>query len=77
MEQPLPRNRTFDELAIGDNAALARIVGRDDIDLFAAVSRDTNPAHRDADFAAAALTVMASRGQISGALVGGIPTFCR
>jgi hypothetical protein len=37
MEQPLPRNSIVDELAIGDNAALARIVGRDDIDLLAAV----------------------------------------
>lgn len=52
MEQRLLRNRTFDELAIGDGASMVRIVGRDDIELFAAVSGDTNPAHLDATFAA-------------------------
>lgn len=46
------RNRTFDELKVGDSASLVRIVGRDDIDLFAAVSGDVNPAHLDATFAA-------------------------
>ncbi|HVO91846.1 MAG TPA: bifunctional enoyl-CoA hydratase/phosphate acetyltransferase [Terriglobales bacterium] len=45
-------NRTFDELNVGDSASLVRIVGRDDIDLFAAVSGDVNPAHLDATFAA-------------------------
>jgi phosphate acetyltransferase len=45
-------NRTFDELKLGDSASLVRIVGRDDIDLFAAVSGDVNPAHLDATFAA-------------------------
>lgn len=48
----LLRNRTYDELAIGDSASIVRIVGRDDIDLFAAVSGDVNPAHVDAAFAA-------------------------
>ncbi|PZU91219.1 MAG: enoyl-CoA hydratase [Chelatococcus sp.] len=52
MEQRLLRNRTFEELAIGDGASMVRIVGRDDIELFAAVSGDTNPAHLDATFAA-------------------------
>ncbi len=48
----LLHNRTFDELAIGDTASLTRSVGRDDIDLFAAVSGDVNPAHLDSTFAA-------------------------
>lgn len=52
MTDQLLRNRTFDELAIGDVASLVRIVGRDDIELFAAVSGDVNPAHLDAAFAA-------------------------
>ncbi|MCU4179596.1 bifunctional enoyl-CoA hydratase/phosphate acetyltransferase [Bosea sp. BH3] len=52
MDQELLRNRTFDELAIGESASLVRLVGRDDIDLFAAVSGDVNPAHLDAAFAA-------------------------
>lgn len=46
------KNYTFDELDVGDCASLVRIVGRDDIDLFAAVSGDVNPAHLDATFAA-------------------------
>jgi phosphate acetyltransferase len=52
MDQTVIKNRTFDELAIGESASLVRIVGRDDIDLFAAVSGDENPAHLDAVFAA-------------------------
>ncbi|MCC7041215.1 MAG: bifunctional enoyl-CoA hydratase/phosphate acetyltransferase [Burkholderiales bacterium] len=46
------RNRTFDELAPGDTASIVRVAARDDIDLFAAVSGDVNPAHLDAAFAA-------------------------
>jgi phosphate acetyltransferase len=46
------KNCTFDELKVGDSASLVRIVGRDDIDLFAAVSGDVNTAHLDATFAA-------------------------
>lgn len=49
------RNRTFDELKPGDAASIVRVVGRDDIDLFAAVSGDVNPAHLDAAFAATGL----------------------
>ncbi len=52
MNKEFLKNRTFDELQPGDAASLVRIVGRDDIDLFAAVSGDVNPAHLDATFAA-------------------------
>jgi phosphate acetyltransferase len=52
MDQTVLKNRTFDELTIGESASLIRIVGRDDIDLFATVSGDVNPAHLDAAFAA-------------------------
>lgn len=45
------RNRTFDEIQTGDTASIVRLVGQDDIDLFAAVSGDENPAHLDAAFA--------------------------
>jgi acyl dehydratase len=44
-------NRTFDELAIGDNAMLVRTVTQRDIEMFAAVSGDVNPAHVDPEFA--------------------------
>lgn len=36
------KNRTYDELQVGDTASLGRIAGRDDIDLFAKVSGDVN-----------------------------------
>ncbi|WP_439594363.1 bifunctional enoyl-CoA hydratase/phosphate acetyltransferase [Falsiroseomonas sp.] len=55
MDQDLLRNRTFDELQPGDTASVVRIVGRDDIELFASVSGDVNPAHLDAAFAATGL----------------------
>lgn len=44
-------NRTFDEIAIGESASLRRILTKDDILLFAAVSGDVNPAHVDEEFA--------------------------
>ncbi|SLN34749.1 Phosphate acetyltransferase [Pseudoruegeria aquimaris] len=47
-------NRTFDEIAPGDSAALTRTLTTRDIDLFAVMSGDVNPAHMDAEFAAAA-----------------------
>jgi len=52
MDQNFLRNRTFDALEIGESASLMRIASRDDIDLFAALSGDVNPAHLDACFAA-------------------------
>ncbi|HYS64878.1 MAG TPA: bifunctional enoyl-CoA hydratase/phosphate acetyltransferase [Paraburkholderia sp.] len=51
MNDNLLRNRTFDELAIGESASLVRVAVQNDIDLFAAVSGDINPAHVDAAFA--------------------------
>ncbi|WP_144157418.1 bifunctional enoyl-CoA hydratase/phosphate acetyltransferase [Paraburkholderia sp. BCC1885] len=51
MNETLLHNRTFDELAIGESASLVRIAGQNDIDLFAAMSGDVNPAHMDAAFA--------------------------
>lgn len=41
------RNHTFAALRIGDEAALTRTVGVNDISLFAAVTGDVNPAHLD------------------------------
>ena len=48
----LLHNRTFDELTLGESASLVRTAGLDDIQLFAAMSGDVNPAHVDAAFAA-------------------------
>jgi phosphate acetyltransferase len=47
MDAAVLRNRTFDQLRVGDTASIVRIVARDDIDLFAKVSGDVNPSHLD------------------------------
>jgi phosphate butyryltransferase len=45
-------NRTFDEMTIGETASLSHTVTQRDIDLFATVTGDVNPAHVDPVFAA-------------------------
>ncbi|HUI22438.1 MAG TPA: bifunctional enoyl-CoA hydratase/phosphate acetyltransferase [Methylocella sp.] len=45
------QNRTFDELTIGETACLARTLTYKDIELFAIMSGDINPAHVDEAFA--------------------------
>jgi acyl dehydratase len=47
----LIENRTFDELKIGESARLSRTLTRKDIELFAILSGDVNPAHVDDEFA--------------------------
>ena len=44
-------NRTFDELRVGDSASLVRGLTQHDIELFAVMSGDVNPAHVDEAFA--------------------------
>lgn len=44
-------NKTFDELKIGDSAQIERTLNLQDIELFAAMSGDVNPAHVDLEFA--------------------------
>ncbi len=44
-------NRTFDEMEVGEHASLSRTVVQQDIDLFAVVSGDINPAHLDPAYA--------------------------
>lgn len=46
-------NRSFDEIRVGDSAELVRTLTAQDIDAFAVVSGDVNPAHVDAEFAEA------------------------
>ncbi|MBN8530573.1 MAG: bifunctional enoyl-CoA hydratase/phosphate acetyltransferase [Alphaproteobacteria bacterium] len=45
------QNITFDELTIGQSATLSRKLTQNDIDLFAVVSGDVNPAHMNVEFA--------------------------
>lgn len=44
-------NRTYDEIAVGDSACLTRTLKVQDIELFAVMSGDENPAHVDAEYA--------------------------
>jgi acyl dehydratase len=44
-------NKCFDEINIGDSASLVRILTRDDVNLFAVMSGDINPAHFDEEYA--------------------------
>jgi phosphotransacetylase len=63
-------NHTFDEIGIGDSAGLSHRLTEQDIDLFALVSGDVNPA-MPSTLDAAALCKMADRGQIIGGIVDG------
>ena len=47
----LIENRTFEEIAIGESATLQRTLRRQDIELFAVMSGDVNPAHLDEEYA--------------------------
>src|ERR1700758_5579550 len=44
-------NKTFDEISVGDTASLSRRLTREDIELFAVMSGDINPAHLDEQYA--------------------------
>jgi len=44
-------NHTFDEIRVGDGAHLIRTLKAEDIQLFAAMSGDVNPAHVDPEYA--------------------------
>ncbi|WP_317205388.1 bifunctional enoyl-CoA hydratase/phosphate acetyltransferase [Janthinobacterium sp.] len=46
------RNRTFEQIAVGDTAAIERTLSTEDIQLFAVMSGDDNPQHIDPEFAA-------------------------
>lgn len=51
MSEPLIENRTFDEIEVGESAALERTLSWKDIELFAVMSGDVNPAHVDPEYA--------------------------
>ncbi len=44
-------NRTFDEIELGETASLVRTLSRKDIELFAIMSGDVNPAYVDDEYA--------------------------
>jgi acyl dehydratase len=49
--EPVIENRTFDEIAVGESASLERTLTWEDIELFAVMSGDVNPAHVDPEYA--------------------------
>jgi len=49
---PMIENRTYEEISVGDSASLTRTLTHQDIELFALVSGDVNPAHMDPAYAA-------------------------
>ena len=66
-------NHTFDELAVGESASLVRRLRRADIELFAILSGDVNPAHLDDQFAARSLfRHVVAHGMWSGALFSAV-----
>ncbi len=72
-ELAIVRNRTFDEIAIGDSATIERTLGKQDIQLFALLSGDVNPQHLDEDFAAATrFQGVIAHGMLGGALISAV-----
>jgi phosphotransacetylase/acyl dehydratase len=66
-------NRVFDEIAIGDSASLTRVITAQDIQLFAVVSGDVNPAHLDPDYAKNDIFHgIIAHGMLGGALISSV-----
>src|SRR5690606_6201933 len=67
------RNRTFDELSIGDSASIERTLAQEDIQLFALLSGDHNPTHVDPEFAASTrYSGVIAHGMWGGALISAV-----
>jgi phosphate acetyltransferase len=73
LDTELIENYTFDEISIGQSARLLRTLTLGDIEAFAAVSGDTNPAHLDAEYANDTLFHgVIAHGMWSGALISAL-----
>jgi phosphate acetyltransferase len=73
LDTELIENYTFDEISIGQSARLLRTLTLADIEAFAAVSGDTNPAHLDAEYANETLFHgVIAHGMWSGALISAL-----
>ena len=67
------RNRTFDELNVGDSACIERTLTQEDIQLFAVLSGDLNPQHIDPAFAASTrFHGVIAHGMWGGALISAV-----
>lgn len=66
-------NITFDELAVGQSARLVRTLNLQDIQAFAAVSGDINPAHLNVEYADASMFHgVIAHGMLGGALISAL-----
>lgn len=66
-------NKIFSELTVGDTASASRTLNREDIDLFAALSGDVNPAHVDEAFAQSDMFhAIVGHGMWAGALISSV-----
>jgi len=73
MSEELLVNRTFDEIAVGDEASLSRRFEQQDLDLFALTTGDVNPAIMNPAFAKADfLHQVAAHGLLSGGLIAAV-----
>ncbi|MCW8399432.1 bifunctional enoyl-CoA hydratase/phosphate acetyltransferase [Legionella sp. PATHC038] len=73
MDKEFLENVTFDELTLGQQASFNRILTQEDIDLFAAMSGDINPAHVDPIFAQSDLFHgVVGHGMWSGSLISAL-----
>lgn len=67
------RNRTFESLSLGDSACIERCLTLEDIQMFALLSGDVNPAHTDPQFAAASrFHGVIAHGMWGGALISAV-----
>ena len=67
------RNRTFDEITVGETASIERTVSHKDIELFAVLSGDVNPQHLDADYAESTrFHGVIAHGMLGGALISAV-----
>jgi phosphate acetyltransferase len=63
-------NRTYDEIQVGDSATLTRTLRPEDIQLFAVMSGDVNPAHVDPEYAQSSMFhEVIAHGMWGGALI--------
>jgi phosphate acetyltransferase len=66
-------NKTFDEIEVGDTAELSRVLKPQDIELFAVMSGDVNPAHVDLEYAKAdVFHKVIAHGMWGGALISAV-----
>ena len=66
-------NRTYDEIKVGDCASLVRTLKLADIQLFAAMSGDINPAHLDPEYAKSSMfQEVIAHGMWGGALISSV-----